>query len=116
MVRLVVKKDEQTVDEFEFKDGPVRIGRRSINDISLRHPKISKHHAVISLDKQGSWTIEDLDSANKTYLNDKAIHKERIKTGDKISINCFTIEVDLESDGAVSEKKEPSEQPGNIGP
>jgi pSer/pThr/pTyr-binding forkhead associated (FHA) protein len=111
VVRLIVKKDDKTVNELEFEKGPVRIGRRSINDISLRHPKVSKLHAIIDMDRQGNWTIEDLDSANKTYLNDKAIHKERIKTGDKISITCFVIEVDLEGDGVVSKKKKPAERP-----
>jgi len=111
VVRLVVKKDKQTLNELEFNKGPIRIGRRSINNISLRHPKVSKHHAVIDVDEQGNWIIEDLDSANKTFLNDKAIRKEKIKTGDKINITCFTIEVDLEGNGRVSEKKGPAEQP-----
>ncbi len=40
--------------------------------------------------------VEDLDSANKTYLNDKAIHKAEIKTGDVLRITDFVIEIDLE--------------------
>ncbi len=41
--------------------------------------------------------LEDLDSANKTFLNDKAIHKEPIKTGDCIRIGGFQIEVNLDA-------------------
>lgn len=46
---------------------------------------------------------EDLGSANKTYLNDEAIHKAEIKTGDCLRITDFTIEVYLE-DEAEAEK------------
>jgi len=103
VVRLIVKKDGKRVDELGFESGPVKIGRRSSNDVALRDPKVSKQHAVISCDSAGNWTIEDLDSANKTYLNDRAIHKAKIKTGDKIGISVFTIEVDLEAAKAVEE-------------
>jgi len=97
-VRLVIKKGEKTVNEFKFDKGPVRIGRRSSNDIPLVHPKASKHHAVINAAEDGNWTIEDLDSANKTLLNGSAIHKAELKTGDKIGIACFTIVVNPEQD------------------
>jgi len=40
--------------------------------------------------------VEDLDSANKTYLNDEAIHKVEIKTGDRLRITDYTIEINLE--------------------
>ena len=97
MVRVTVKKDGRTVNELQFSAGPVNIGRRSSSDISLRDPGVSKKHAIISNAGDGSWKIEDLDSANKTYLNEKPIHKAPIKTGDKIRIVGFTLEVDLEA-------------------
>jgi len=50
--------------------------------------------------------VEDLDSANKTYLNDEAVHKVEIKTGDCLRIVDYTIEVNLEE---VSEEEKPIE-------
>jgi hypothetical protein len=47
--------------------------------------------------------VEDLDSANKTYLNDQAIHKVVIKTGDCLRITDYTIEINLK-DGDEAEK------------
>ena len=47
--------------------------------------------------------LEDLDSVNKTYLNEKEVFKAEIKTGDRIGIANFTIELDLEDKGS-SEK------------
>jgi pSer/pThr/pTyr-binding forkhead associated (FHA) protein len=52
--------------------------------------------------------VEDLDSANKTYLDDKAIHKVEIKNGDRLRITDYSIEVNLEED-TKEEKEKPSE-------
>ena len=97
-MRLVVKQADSTINEFHFTEGPINIGRRSDNHISLPNPAASKKHAVISTADNGKWMVEDLDSANKTYLNDNAIHKAEIKTGDRIRITDCTIEVNLEDD------------------
>jgi predicted component of type VI protein secretion system len=97
-MRLVVKADNGTTEEFQFSEGPVSIGRQSSNQIPLRDKAVSKQHALIFTTDDGRWVVEDLDSANKTYLNDKAIRKAEIKTGDVLRITDFTIEIDLEED------------------
>ncbi len=103
-MRLVVKQADSTINEFNFTEGPINIGRRSDNQIALPNAAVSKKHAVISTADDGKWTVEDLDSANKTYLNDQAIHKAEIKTGDCIRITDCTIEVNLE-DGTNTDKQ-----------
>ena len=95
-MRLVVKRGERTVNEFQFAKGPIYIGRHANSQIFLPDRVVSRHHAVIFGTQDGKWVVEDLDSANKTYLNNKAIHKAEIKTGDIIRIIDFTIEVGLE--------------------
>ena len=97
-MRLLVKQDGRTVNEFKAAEGPVYIGRRPDNQITLPDGAVSKQHAVIFATDDGKWMVEDLDSANKTYLNDRAIHKAEIETGDCLRIADFTIEVNLEND------------------
>lgn len=99
---LVVKKEGQTVNELRFGRGPVYIGRHAHNQVLLHDRAVSRQHAAIFSTPDGKWMIEDLDSANKTYLNDEPIHKAQIKTGDCIRIGNFDIEVDLEA-GAEAE-------------
>jgi hypothetical protein len=99
-MRLVVKRNGQTVNEFRFDRGPVYIGRHAHSQVFLPDRMVSRQHAAIFTTQEGKWLVEDLDSANKTYLNDKAIHKAEIKTGDCIRIGDFTIEINLEADAA----------------
>ena len=97
-MRLVVKQNGQTINEFRFDRGPVYIGRHAHSQVFLPDRAVSRQHAAIFITNDGKWVVEDLDSANKTYLNDKAIHKAEIKTGDCICIGDFTIEINLEAD------------------
>lgn len=95
-MRLVIKQNGRNVNEFRFTSGPVYIGRRVKSQVFLPDRAVSRQHAVIFTTRDGKWILEDLDSANKTYLNDKAIKKAEIKTGDCIRISGFTIEINLE--------------------
>jgi len=95
-MRLLVKQKEQTVNKFQFTRGPVYIGRHVHSQVFLPNKLVSRQHAVIFATQDGKWMVEDLDSANKTYLNDKQIHKAEIKTGDVLKISDFTIEIDFE--------------------
>jgi pSer/pThr/pTyr-binding forkhead associated (FHA) protein len=98
-MRLIVKQKGQTVNEFRFTKGPIYIGRHANSQVLLADRAVSRQHAVIFTSQDGTWMLEDLDSANKTYLNEDAIHKNQIKTGDLIRISNFAIEVNLEDDG-----------------
>ena len=106
-MRLVVKQGDRKVDELKFGRGPIYIGRHANSQILLPDRSISRQHAVLFNTQDGKWVVEDLDSANKTYLNGDAIHKADIKSGDVLRITNFTIEIDLEDDtkGSADTKK-----------
>jgi hypothetical protein len=95
-MRLVVKQNGRTVNEYQFEKGPIYIGRHVHSQVFLQDRKVSRQHAVIFSSHDGKWMVEDLDSANKTYLNDEPIHKSEIKTGDVLNITDFAIEINLE--------------------
>jgi pSer/pThr/pTyr-binding forkhead associated (FHA) protein len=96
-MRLIVKKDGQTVNDFRFERGPIYIGRHEHSQVFLPDRMVSRQHAAIYTAQDGKWVLEDLDSANKTFLNDKAVHKAPIKTGDCIRVGSFEIEVNLDA-------------------
>jgi hypothetical protein len=103
-MRLIVKQGERTVNEFHFDKGPIYIGRHTNSQVFLPDKAVSRQHAVIYNTKDGQWVVEDLDSANKTYLNDNEIRKADVKSSDVIRISDFNIEVSFES--------APSQDPG----
>jgi pSer/pThr/pTyr-binding forkhead associated (FHA) protein len=96
-MRLVVKQDSRVVNEFTFAKGPIYIGRHTHSQIFLPERTVSRQHAVIYSTQDGKWMAEDLDSANKTYLNDEPIRKVEIKNGDILRITDFTIEIEIEA-------------------
>jgi len=96
-MRLIVKKAGQTVNELRFTQGPLHIGRHAHSQVFLPDRAVSRQHAVIYTTEDGQWVIEDLDSANKTYLNNKTVKMAKIKTGDCIRIGDFDIDVELEA-------------------
>jgi len=94
-MRLFVNLSGSSVNELHFKKGPIYIGRQMGSQVFLPDKAVSRQHAVFYTTKDGTWVLEDLDSANKTYLNNKAIHKCEVNHGDVIRVADFTIEVHL---------------------
>ena len=108
-MRLVLKQNGQLLNEFQFAVSPVYIGRQENSQVFLQDKGVSRHHAVLFNTQDGKWILEDLDSTNKTFLNDKEIHKAEIKSGDVLRIAAFVIEVTLDNSTAPSEKSGHSE-------
>src|SRR5581483_4580253 len=90
---------------------PFTIGRDPGNDIILRDPKVSRHHAEIVFER-GFFVLHDLASANGTYINSKRVRVAPLTHGAKLRMGNtygrFSEELPTESD---AEKEEPFEQP-----
>lgn len=75
-----------------FKDR-LTIGRTVHNDIQLRTQFISRRHAVVLADEQGT-KIVDWGSKNGVYVNNARVSEQSLKSGDKVMIGTaeFTYE------------------------
>ncbi|MFN2291268.1 MAG: FHA domain-containing protein [Anaerolineae bacterium] len=69
----------------------ITIGRHSSNTLVLRHPRVSRYHAVI--EQFGArFRLRDLNSDNGTFVNGKRVEKEVwIKEGDELHIASFRL-------------------------
>jgi pSer/pThr/pTyr-binding forkhead associated (FHA) protein len=80
---------------------PFTLGRDPGNDIILRDPKVSRHHAEIVFER-GFFVLHDLASANGTYVNGKRIrvapltHGARLRMGN--TYGRFSEELPTESE------------------
>jgi pSer/pThr/pTyr-binding forkhead associated (FHA) protein len=93
---------------------PFTLGRDPGNDIILRDPKVSRHHAEIVFER-GFFVLHDLASANGTYVNGKRIrvapltHGARLRMGN--TYGRFSEELPTESEAAPISAAEPFDQP-----
>lgn len=90
---------------------PFTVGRDPGNDIILRDPKVSRHHAEIVFER-GFFVLHDLASANGTYVNAKRVRVAPLTHGAKLrmgnSYGRFSEELPTEADAPGSEGLEQS--------
>ena len=74
------------MEDYYILYGVTTIGRSAKCDISIKDKFVSKEHIKITEDK-GSYFLEDLDSANGTFLNGEEVHDIiELQNGDKIGV------------------------------
>ncbi len=95
-------KQPRDVLYLQIDDGPFTpirknvflIGRGSKCDHVIHHRSISREHAVITRERTG-WFIEDLNSANGTWVDGEQISKLKIKGGEEIAISSHTLRMNF---------------------
>ncbi|WP_052607320.1 FHA domain-containing protein [Lentisphaera araneosa] len=82
---LDIKRLDEQVQTYKLKEGDTIIGRTKDNSIQLAFPNISRHHSKISFSNE-TYSIEDLESTNGTYVNGISIAKCVLHPNDVIEI------------------------------
>ncbi|MBI4400878.1 MAG: FHA domain-containing protein, partial [Nitrospirae bacterium] len=85
MPKLFLKFNEAILKEIELDRPQLTIGRKEDNDLTIDNLAVSGHHARI-VQEHGAYFIEDRDSTNGTFLNDKRIQRQQLRNGDQIRI------------------------------
>ena len=65
--------------------GSVTIGRAAECEIRLTDTSVSRRHAQVKANGDGTWTVTDLGSTNGTKVNGATINERKLKDGDTIS-------------------------------
>lgn len=87
-LKLINRKDSLPfkIKEVYTLEDSTTIGRNNQNKIIIKDPYISKNHLKIVKD-EGDYYIEDLNSANGTFINGtKIMDAVRLKNGDRIRL------------------------------
>ena len=85
MPRVLLKFNAAVIKEYVLDKGSLSVGRKADNDIVIDNPAISGHHCKISL--QGdTYYVEDLESTNGTYVNEKRVMKAGLHTNDVVGL------------------------------
>ncbi len=93
-----VKQLESTAASAQVdlpEDKPeITLGRGPSNDIVIDGPQISRHHARIVRSEDGLF-LEDLGSANGTFIDGVRITRSRLEPGQTISLGSYALRLDL---------------------
>jgi Domain of unknown function (DUF4388)/FHA domain len=79
----------------------VTIGRALDADLRLPDGLTSRRHAEITI-VDGHVVIEDLESANGTFVNGSRVRRAQLRLGDRVLIGVTSLELSLESAGAAA--------------
>ncbi len=75
-------------------DAPIVIGRAADSDLALEDVEVSRRHARVTPAQDGSAVVEDLESANGTFVNHNPVHgRTRLDAGDELLVGVTVIQV-----------------------
>ena len=90
MAKLIVSIDGVVIREIELTKERTSIGRRPYNDVVIDNLAVSGEHAALQI-AGADYFVEDLNSTNGSYLNGKALKRERLNSGDIVEIGKYKI-------------------------
>src|SRR5262249_40988389 len=107
MPKLLLKFNAAVIKEVPLNKGGVTVGRKPDNDVVIDNPAISGHHCKITFEGR-TYYVEDLDSTNGTYVNQKRVKKSGLHANDVVGIAKHAL---VFMDEAVSEEGAPAPAP-----
>lgn len=95
---------QQTGQVFPLNQSLVTIGRRNSNTIVLNDDlRASRQHATITCQADGQYLIEDMDSANGTFVNEHRITGPHpLSDGDMVRVGATLFSVLVPEDQEVT--------------
>lgn len=98
LIRIRVSLKGRPVKSYTFNKDTVLVGRTPEADIFLDNPGVSREHLKLEMTSRGFYAVEDLGSANGTFLNDQQIQREYLMNNDVLRIGKFSLWVNYEDD------------------
>jgi len=87
---MILKFNDVVIDQIVLKQGDMNIGRRPGSEILLDNMAVSGNHASIFTIGEDSF-VQDLNSTNGTFVNNKRISKHHLDDGDVITIGNHSL-------------------------
>jgi pSer/pThr/pTyr-binding forkhead associated (FHA) protein len=84
----------------------VGIGRAPDNEIVIDDDTVSAYHALITIrpaphdETANEYILEDLDSTNKTFVNNREISSHRLKEGDIVRVGGTRLKFSIKEHAA----------------
>jgi pSer/pThr/pTyr-binding forkhead associated (FHA) protein len=106
-VKLVVEKGRTRTRAIRLRSAETLIGRRQDADLRILSSEVSRRHCVLRIEEEGYLTVEDLGSANGTFLNRSPVDgQEVVRPGDRLTIGPVTFVVEYQLTQAAIDRLE----------
>ena len=105
----ILVQDNNAGIKFPIDKQCIRIGRGAENEICIDDDLVSKEHAQIEVvlrsekDAQVDYILQDLNSTNHTFVNDKPVSLYKLSNGDVIRIGVNNFRFIDDNDGGLDE-------------
>src|SRR5688572_20106335 len=97
--KLIVIGGKANKSEVKLKL-PTTIGRSRKADLTVAHPKVSRHHCEI-FEREGVLMVKDFGSLNGTFIENNRITESVLKPGDKLTVGPLTFVAVYEPTGPI---------------
>ena len=110
MPKLILQLEELVLNEFVIGPQGVRIGRLPDNQVVIDNPAVSGHHARVVRD--GLYCVlEDLQSTNGTFVNERPVTRRELRSGDVVRIGKHTLLFDGRESVEPDDETDPDSTP-----
>lgn len=109
MAVIIQLHEGVAIKQISLDDPPIKIGRDPDSDIFIDDKVVSMEHAIIEVvdptDRKGKreYYIKDLGSTNNTFVNEKAITRQKLTNEDLIRVGWTTFKF-IEDTGGKGDK------------
>lgn len=93
--RIIIRNGPMTNHAFVLHQDITTLGRTAGNDVVIQDATVSRFHARLFF-HNGQWSIEDLQSANGTFVNGKRVNRPiPLQNGDELRLGDDIITFEL---------------------
>ena len=92
MPQLIASIEGVEVKKIFLHKDSTSLGRRNDNDIVLENMAVSGRHCVFELKGLADVFVEDLNSTNGTFVNNKKVRRQHLQDGDVLAIGAFRLQ------------------------
>lgn len=96
MLTILLKFKGSEIKTIETDKAEITIGRNPANDIHIDNLGVSKQHAKI-VKQDGGYVVEDLNSTNGTFINDKRVARAVLNNNDEIHIGKHSLQIQFKT-------------------
>ena len=84
ILQIDILDDGEVVESIELDEDKIKVGKLATSQLHLDDPNVSRIHAVLENQGDGTYQAIDLGSASGTYVNGEKISKSIVGDGDEM--------------------------------